>query len=308
MTNQNPHIPVLLNEVLQSLQPQPNHIYVDATFGAGGYSRAILKAADCKLYGIDRDTSTQQYAADLPADRFTWVHGNYSQINELIEPKLDAVIFDLGVSSMQLDQAQRGFSFNKDGALDMRMDAKSDELNAADIVNNYDEAELTKIIKELGEERQAKRVARAIINARTEKPITTTIQLAKIVEGAIHASYKAQKIHPATRTFQALRMYVNKELEHIKLALANAVKALKQGGKLLVVTFHSLEDRIVKRFFKDNSTTPVINRHMPDVNNTPTPILKLQTRKSIQASDAEIAQNPRARSARLRVAIKTEAV
>lgn len=308
------HIPVMLPEVLEALQPANDEIYVDATFGAGGYSRAILEAAECKLYAIDRDPNVREFAQALQADfpdRFVFLAGSFSEIFTLLREqgveKVDGIVMDLGVSSMQLDQAERGFSFMREGALDMRQSQQGQ--SAADIVNSYEADELANILYRYGEEKKSRRIARAIVEARAEKPIETTLELAEIIAKA--APQGKQKIHPATRSFQALRIYVNRELEELEQALESAKMLLGSGGRLVVVSFHSLEDRIAKQFFttcsRENSGG---SRHLPVMDNdVAPPLFTLPHRnKAIAASEHESDHNPRARSAKLRVGIRTEAV
>ncbi|MGE4167140.1 MAG: 16S rRNA (cytosine(1402)-N(4))-methyltransferase RsmH, partial [Xanthobacteraceae bacterium] len=282
-------------------------LYVDATFGAGGYTRAIL-GLGARVVGIDRDQSAIALGADLveasqgrlilSEDRFSELE---SVCRDLDIDGVDGVVFDLGVSSMQLDRPERGFSFRHDGPLDMRMG--SDGPSAADLVAAASERDLAAIIKTLGEERHARAVARAIVRARGEAPITTTKQLADIVASVVRA--KPGDIHPATRTFQALRIFVNDELGELVAALAGAERLLVPGGRLVVVSFHSLEDRIVKTFLADRSKTTGGSRHMPE-RKPPAPTFDVLTKKPVTADEAEIAENPRARSAKLRAAARTE--
>ena len=301
------HIPVLAPQVIDYLAVRDGGVYIDATFGAGGYSRAILAAADCRVIGIDRDRSAILGGAALVREsggRLTLAEGPFSDIATIAESlaggAVDGIAFDLGVSSMQLDQAERGFSFRFDGPLDMRMGG--DGPNAADVVAHASERDLAAIIATLGEERFARAVARRITRERESQPIFTTRRLADIVGSVVRA--KPHEIHPATRTFQALRMFVNDELGEIETALKASERILKPGGRLAVVTFHSLEDRIVKSFMTSRGKIAGVSRHMPEVE-APEPSFRLLTRKPLVADAAEIAANPRARSAKLRAAERT---
>ena len=311
-----PHAPVLLDQVLSALSPADGGAYVDGTFGFGGYTCAILDAAACRVFAIDRDPAAsaraEQLCKDGYGDRLVFLAGTFGGMAELLNEKgidaVDGVALDIGVSSMQLDDAERGFSFRFDGPLDMRMSGTG--TSAADVVNTTSEEGLANIIYQLGEERASRRVARAIVAARTEAPITRTAQLADIVRGAVPKSKPGTKtIDPATRTFQALRIYVNDELGELDRGLAAAEGLLKPGGRLCVVSFHSLEDRLVKDFLKTRSgTAPRASRHMPDGGaDTPAPSFHILKRGAIKPDEAEIALNPRARSARLRWAVRTEA-
>ena len=303
------HVPVLLREVLAQLQPREAGLYVDATFGAGGYSRAILQTSGTRVIGIDRDPTAIAGGAELVAQaagRLILVEDRFSHLAEVCAAQgldhVDGVVMDVGVSSMQLDQAGRGFSFRLDGPLDMRMGATG--ASAADVIARASEAELADIIYLFGEERHSRGVARAIVAARKEAPITTTRALADIVARTVRS--KPGDIHPATRTFQALRIFVNEELDELQTALQAAERVLKVGGRLVVVSFHSLEDRIVKNFLNERSKTGGGSRHLPEVAQT-APSFKLLTRRPLVADDAETAANPRARSAKLRAAERTEA-
>ncbi len=307
-----PHIPVMLREVVEALAPKDQGIYVDGTFGRGGYSRALLNAAKTRVIGIDRDPDAVAVGIKLAAEfkpRFTMLHGPFGAMDILLAgehiQQVDGVTLDLGVSSPQLDEAERGFSFQSDGPLDMRM-SKSGP-TAADIVNEMDERELADIIFNCGEERHARRVARRIVEARTLHPILNTHQLATIVRGAVPRS--GDGIDPATRTFQALRIHVNDELGELRRGLAAAEAILKPQGRLAVVSFHSLEDRTVKEFLRRRSaTTAQISRHVPaNDDHLPPPSFRLLTRKPDVPSDEESRANPRARSAKLRVAERTDA-
>ena len=293
------HLPVMLAEVLANLAPRDGAHYVDGTFGGGGYSRAILEAADCRVLGIDRDPDAiargQELAAAYPG-RLTLVHGEFSQMDSYIDAT-DGVVLDLGVSSFQFDEPERGFSFREDGPLDMRM--SRDGESAADFVNAADEKTLTDVIGRYGEEHQARRIARAIIAAR---PITRTAQLAELVSATLGPAAKRFAIHPVTRTFQALRIYVNNELGELEQGLDAALRILKPEGRIAVVSFHSLEDRIVKRFLSGRSTAaPRASRHAP-MSQPEKAKFRLITNRAAVPTDAEIASNPRARSAKLRAA------
>jgi 16S rRNA (cytosine1402-N4)-methyltransferase len=297
-----PHIPVLGREAVDFLNPSQNKRYIDATFGAGGYSRLLL-AASSRVLGLDRDLSAIALGADLveqSGGRLELVEANFSELGDLAGEQVDGVVFDLGVSSMQLDIAERGFSFRNDGPLDMRMG--HDGPNAADLVAKSGERDLANIIFQLGEERHSRAVARAIVKARAQAPITTTKQLADLVASVVR--HKPTDIHPATRTFQALRMFVNDELGELVSGLAAAERALKPGGRLAVVSFHSLEDRIVKLFLNDRSATSAGSRHRPEVKKAE-PTFTVLTRRVVTPGEDEIAQNPRARSAKLRAAERT---
>jgi len=306
-----PHSPVLLAEVLAGIAPRDGAVIVDGTFGAGGYTRAFLAAADCRVYAIDRDPSAiaaaKALAADHPA-RLVPIEGRFGEMDRLLSDRgvlhADGIALDIGVSSMQIDQPDRGFSFRTDGPLDMRMGA--DGPTAADLVNEEEEADLADMIYHLGEERRSRQVARAIVAARREAPITRTLQLAEIV--APHAE-RVVGIHAATKTFQALRIRVNDELGELERGLRAAERLLRTAGRLVVVSFHSLEDRIVKRFLDARSghaASP--SRHMPlSVESRAEPSFRLAKRGTVKPAESEIARNPRARSARMRVAERTAA-
>jgi 16S rRNA (cytosine1402-N4)-methyltransferase len=303
------HVPVLARPALELLNIRDRGIYIDGTFGAGGYSRSILAAANAEVIGIDRDQSAVANGAGLVQSangRLTLVEERFSALDLVAEKfghaVVDGVVLDLGVSSMQLDQAERGFSFRLDGPLDMRMG--TDGPSAADVVAQAGERDLADIIFQFGEERHSRAVARAIVAARKETPIRTTKALADIVGRVVRA--KPNQIHPATRTFQALRIYVNEELHELVAALAAAERILKPSGRLAVVTFHSLEDRIVKTFLAERSRTIGVSRHLPDIE-APAPTFRLLTKRPIAPDEAEIAANPRARSAKLRAGERTEA-
>lgn len=306
-----PHAPVLLDQVLDALKPGPGDVMIDATFGAGGYTRAILKAG-AEVIALDRDPTVQPHADAVADDfpgRFQLVRTPFSGLAEAFadsgKARLDGAVFDIGVSSMQLDQAERGFSFMRDGPLDMRMSDVGQ--TAADIVNTWDHGPMAHIFKLYGEERQSGRVASAILRRRAEQPFTHTLDLAEVVEKAL-GGRRGAPIHPATRVFQALRIAVNDELGELRAGLEAAEATLAPGGRLAVVTFHSLEDRIVKAFLTERSgNAPGGSRHAPAAVETRKPSFVLAFKGAREATDEERAANPRARSAKLRAAIRTEA-
>ena len=297
------HVPVLLAEVLEALAPKDGAHYVDGTFGGGGYARAILEAADCRVLGIDRDPDAIARGAALAArfaGRLTLVQGEFSKLDEYVDAT-DGVVLDLGVSSFQFDEPERGFSFREDGPLDMRM--SKDGASAADFVNSADEKTLAQVLSRYGEEHQARRIAHQIVLAR---PIARTAELAEIVLKALGPGARKLKIHPATRTFQALRIFVNDELGELERGLAAAERVLKPEGRLAVVSFHSLEDRIVKQFLAARSEQVSRgSRHAPERRRAMSPAFKIM--KPRTPGDAEIKGNPRSRSARLRAAEKLAA-
>jgi len=302
-----PHVPVLRDEVIAALAPQPTETHVDGTFGAGGYSRALL-AAGVRVFGIDRDPDAVATGRALEAENadFTMIAGLFSdlaaQLAERDIDQVDGVTFDIGVSSMQFDQGTRGFSFQADGPLDMRMSQAG--MTAAEWLNSADEADIADVIYRYGEERRSRRIAHAIVAAR---PLTTTGELARIVRKAVgHKPH--DKKDPATRAFQAIRIFINAELEELERGLAAAEQVLKPGGRLAVVSFHSLEDRIVKRFLKRRSgALGAGSRHHPPTHpDAPAPTFS-SLAKAVRASDAEIARNPRARSATLRAGVRSAA-
>lgn len=298
------HRPVLLDEVLEALAPQNSKLMIDGTFGAGGYTRALLEAG-AEVVAIDRDPDAiraGQAMVDHYAGRLRLVHDVFGNLDKVVETQVDGVVLDIGVSSMQLDEAERGFSFRFDGPLDMRM-AQSG-LTAADVVNQYKVSDLTRIFGFLGEEKSSGRIARMIEKRRVDEPFTRTLDLANAIEKLVGRAPTA-KIHPATRVFQALRIFVNDELGQLARALLAAEQILKPGGTLAVVTFHSLEDRMVKRFLADRSTSPTGSRHLPAISIIPSTFERPAQARS--ASEAETELNPRARSARLRAARRTEA-
>ncbi len=303
------HIPVLLDDVVDVLVPRDGAVYVDATFGAGGYSRALLEAADCTVWGIDRDPDAAAAGNEMAAgygNRLTVLKGRFGDMRELLAgvgvTEVDGIALDLGVSSMQIDEPGRGFSFRFDGPLDMRMER--DGMSAADAVNRLAEKELADIIYRYGEERASRKIARAIVELREQSPITRTGQLAELVRRVVRRSKDG--IDPATRTFQALRIYVNEELAELDRGLAAATALLREGGRLAAVSFHSLEDRRLKTFFQERSGAgPQPSRHMPMTGDAAAHIFEVPERRGRVPSDAEVQRNPRARSARLRWGIRT---
>jgi 16S rRNA (cytosine1402-N4)-methyltransferase len=303
------HIPVMAIEVVDALRPRDGGRYLDGTFGAGGYSAAMLDRADCRVIAIDRDPdaiAAGRTLCERYAPRLRLIEGRFGDMVELLSAEgveeVDGVALDLGVSSMQFDEAERGFSFRTSGPLDMRMEKRGP--SAADLVNEGDEAELADIFWRYGEERRSRRVARAIVETRQAKRIETTGELAEIVRRAVGPSAKDES-DPATRSFQALRIAVNDELGELERGLAAAEQVLAPGGRLAVVSFHSLEDRAVKEFVRARAgRTPGPSRHAPPRAGEQARTLRDLTRKPVQPSAAEIAANPRARSARLRVAEK----
>jgi 16S rRNA (cytosine1402-N4)-methyltransferase len=303
------HIPVLGRQAIGMLRPRAGGMYVDATFGAGGYSRAILDTAGTRVIGIDRDRSAVTAGFDLvdrSDGRLTLVEDRFSNLAEICAAQgvnaVDGVVMDVGVSSMQLDEAKRGFSFRLGGPLDMRMGHQGP--TAADVIAKASEADLASIIYVFGEERHSRSLARAIVAARKQAPITTTRALADIVAKVVRS--KPGEIHPATRTFQGLRIFVNQELDELHLALSAAERVLKPGGRLVVVSFHSLEDRIVKNFLVERARAGGGSRHLPVVAQA-TPSFHILTKRPVTPDDDEITANTRARSAKLRAAERTEA-
>ncbi len=296
-----PHIPVLLEPILARISPVEG-VWLDGTFGAGGYTRALLDAGAEKVIAVDRDPEVFERAASWASeygDRLELVEATFDQLDTLVDVPLAGVVLDIGVSSMQIDQPGRGFSFQKDGPLDMRMSGSGH--SAADIVNTADEGMLADILYQYGEERASRRIARRIVEARANAPLTRTGALAKVIEGALPPARPGQ-MHPATRSFQALRIAVNDELGQLVRGLIAAERALAPGGWLVVVTFHSLEDRIVKRFFQQRSgAAPKGNRYAPEVA-VDEARFELVSRKAVVADEDEMAANPRARSAKLRLA------
>jgi len=315
------HFPVMRDEVIGMAAPRDGEIFVDGTFGAGGYTRALLETANCTVYAIDRDPTVQQAASAMAAEfsgRFHLLPGCFSQMDDLVMAQgvksVDGVVLDIGVSSMQFDDAERGFSFQNDGPLSMRMSDRG--LSAEDVVNDYEEGELADIIYQYGEERKSRRIARAIVESRSHRRITRTAELASLIEKSV--GYKRyikgkKQIHPATRTFQALRIYVNDELGELGKGLAAAERILAPGGRLCVVSFHSLEDRIIKKFFKQRSgDISRGSRHLPQAldaanREEKAPSFSMIARGAVKPSKKEIEQNIRSRSAKLRGASRTAA-
>jgi 16S rRNA (cytosine1402-N4)-methyltransferase len=302
------HLSVLPDEVLALLEPVSGGIYLDGTLGGGGHARLILEASapDGRLVGLDRDPSALRKAAEVLApfgDRVVLRHRNFSDAAEVLGELgingLDGMLLDLGVSSHQLDEASRGFSFRGEAPLDMRMDPTSGP-TAADVVNAAAAEELTRIFREYGEERWAGRIARRIVQVRQQQPLTTTRQLAELVRDTVPGGKAPARIHPATRVFQALRIHVNQELEHVSRGIASAIDLLNPGGRLVVISFHSLEDRIVKRFFLEEAKGCICPPRLPVCVCNHRPRLELLTRRGVRAAEAEVEANPRARSAVLR--------
>ncbi len=306
--NQINHTPVMLNEVLNFLNPKNKGLYIDCTFGGGGYTKSLLNSYDCKVLAIDRDSFAIQSGLKLRktySNRLKLVNDCFGNLEEILDNnkilKVNGIALDLGVSSFQLDSAERGFSFKKNGPLDMRMGSIGK--SASDIINTIDQESLYKIIRIFGEEKYANRISKAIILCRDKKPIHTTEELSLIISKVVKGNNS--KIHPATRTFQALRIAVNRELEELKKILVAAENKLLPGGVIVIVSFHSLEDRIVKKFFSDRSGKVSNNRHLP-IKEKYFPTFELIT-KVLRPSDKEVRNNPRSRSAKLRAAMRTSA-
>jgi 16S rRNA (cytosine1402-N4)-methyltransferase len=303
-TGQAPHVPVLIDEVIAALAVHDGGTAVDGTFGAGGYTRAMLSAGAGRVIAFDRDPDAiEEGRALVPDPHLTLINERFSQMDRVLAERgiehVDAIALDIGVSSMQLDRADRGFSFSADGPLDMRMSRSG--LTAAEFLNSADEAEIVRVLKDYGEEPRARSIARAIVAAR---PVERTAELAAIVRRAAGVR-PGQKADPATRTFQAIRIHLNAELDELEQGLEAAERALKPGGRLAVVTFHSLEDRIVKRFFRSRSGgMPAGSRHRPVQNDPREPTFE-RVAKPVSPTERELAANPRSRSARLRSAIRT---
>ncbi len=297
------HKPVLLAEVIQALAPGEGELMLDGTFGAGGYSRAML-ATGARVIAFDRDPSAARFAEGLPAARFTLIADRFSNMERHVSAA-DGVALDIGVSSMQLDEAERGFSFMRDGPLDMRMSAEGP--TAADLVNTLEPAELSRLLWVYGEERASRRIAAFLVRRREEAPFERTLDLAETVERAV-GGRKGAKVHPATRVFQALRIAVNEELAELEAGLSAAERILNEGGRLAVVTFHSLEDRLVKAFFTERAgRLPGGSRHLPQVVAARAPSFSLLFNGHKGPGEAEMAENPRARSAKLRAGVRTGA-
>ncbi|MBR3704637.1 MAG: 16S rRNA (cytosine(1402)-N(4))-methyltransferase RsmH [Oscillospiraceae bacterium] len=307
------HKPVLLEECLDALAIRPDGIYLDGTLGRAGHSLEILRRLTTgRLIGIDRDMTAIEAAKERLAefsDRVTLVHSNFSELGSVLEQLgldgVDGMLFDLGVSSPQLDEAQRGFSYMQDAPLDMRMDASA-ALDAREVVNTWSGDELRRILRDYGEERYAAQIARAIVRARENKPIETTLELVDIIRSAMPAAALREKQHPAKRSFQAIRIAVNGELDALPPMLEAATKGLRPGGRLAVITFHSLEDRIVKQTMRELATGCTCPSSFPVCVCGKKPKLELVSRKPIVSGEAELEENPRARSAKLRVAQRTE--
>ncbi len=304
-----PHLPVLLREVLEALRPNPGGIYLDATVGAGGHAESILEASapDGLVVGLDRDPEAIRIASarlSRFADRFRPLHGDFRNLAERVREAgvfaFDGIVADLGVSSMQLDDPARGFSFRHDGPLDMRMDPSSSDPTAADLLADLDEAELKRVFREYGEERLAWPIAKAVVRRRTREPIRTTSELADLVERVAGPAARRFAIHPATRTFQALRIAVNRELEPLPDFVSSAASLLRRGGRLAVISFHSLEDRAIKRAMRALAERCVCPPGLPVCGCGRENVARIVTPKAVVPSDDEVAQNPRSRSARLR--------
>ena len=305
------HIPVLLKEAVELLNCKKGGTYIDCTVGAGGHAERILEltSPDGKVVGIDQDEEILKIAGERLkrfGERIRLMHGNFSDIKGIMkDERADAILFDLGVSSYQLEDKERGFSFMSDAPLDMRMDKKA-EITAADIVNSASERELSDIIFKYGEERFAKRIASFIVKERETKPVATTLQLSNIITKAVPARFHPRDIHPATRTFQALRIAVNHELEILERSLLDAVDILKPKGRMCVISFHSLEDRIVKRTFQRLEKGCVCPPKIPICQCGIKPSMKIITKKPVAPAEEEINANPRSRSAKLRAAEKLQ--
>ena len=300
------HTPVLLNEMIKYLAPRAGENFLDCTFGAGGYSAAILNSCECRLTAIDRDPAVQEYADNCSReykDRFKFINSSFASLREIFtDVKFDGIVADLGVSSMQLDMGVRGFSFTNDGPLDMRMSSKGED--AAVFINNASEADIADVIYQYGDEPFARKIARSIINERKIEPITNTVRLAKIVRSSV--GFRKGKIDTATKTFQAIRIYVNDELKQLKILLEQSLKLLAPNGRLVIVSFHSLEDRIVKDFLRSNSAKIIARSKYakPMIEAQDSELLRILTKKPISPLRDEILINPRSRSAKLRAAIR----
>lgn len=305
------HISVLLNECLDALSIKEEGIYVDCTLGGAGHSLAILKrlSKNGRLIGIDQDEDALKAAKEKLKDfnNVTYVHDNFYNIEAILEKlkieKVDGILMDLGVSSYQLDKAERGFSYMKDAPLDMRMD-RSKGLSAYDVVNNYSEEQIIEVLRSYGEEKFSKRIANFIVDRRKDKPIDTTLELVNVIDAAIPAKFKREGGHPAKRTFQGIRIEVNGELKILDRAIENGIHRLTSGGRMAIITFHSLEDRIVKVKFKNLQDPCGCPKNLPFCVCGKTPIVKLISRKPIEATEDELEMNSRSRSAKLRVAEK----
>lgn len=304
------HLPVLLKETLLLLDPKPGGIFLDATLGGGGHSSEILEKVGPTgtLIGIDRDPEAIKFAGErlkCYGDSAKLFHSNFSELRSVLSragvDKLDGALFDLGVSSHQLD-AERGFSFMRDEPLDMRMNPEADSVSAADIVNSYSEADLANVIYEYGEERYSRRIASYIVRRRLQSPIRTTGELADVINSAVGSKYRGQDIHPATRTFQAIRMEVNRELESAEAGILSVVEFLKVGGRICVISFHSGEDRLVKNLFRRLSGRCECPSRLPVCQCGARRVLRIITKKPVVPGDDEVCENPRSRSAKLRCA------
>ena len=304
------HIPVMLQEVVKSLAPQDGQHFVDATFGNGGYSEALLARAKCTVSAFDRDPDAIERGTPMAVrydGRLHLIQSAFAELGTIfnLDNQVDGIVFDLGVCSVQLDQPERGFSFRLDGPLDMRMEKTGDD--ASDVVNRYSETQIADILWKFGEEKASRRIAKAIVAARAEAPILRTSQLVQIIHSVMPRP-KPGQADSATRSFQALRIYVNQELAQLEQALHASQLALKPGGVLAVVSFHSLEDRIVKQFIKHRSgRAPNPNKHMPQPEHQPAALFSISSARPTLPSEEEVATNPRARSAKLRVAWRTDA-
>lgn len=303
------HRAVLLEETIENVLTNPAGIYVDCTVGGGGHLSRLAERISREgfLVGLDKDLDVLQATRErLSIDRLLLIQSDFRHLQSVLQEHdvdlVDGIMMDLGVSSFQLDEAERGFSFHEDAPLDMRMD-RSQEFSARDLLNSWEEASIVGILFEYGEERYARRIARAIVQAREKKPIETTLELVDIIRGAVPARY-SRETHPARRSFQAIRIAVNGELDALKMVLPQAIELLKPGGRLCVISFHSLEDRIVKRYFQDEARSCVCPPGMPVCTCDHQSRVKIVTKKPIQSSAEEVEQNPRARSAKLRVAQK----
>ncbi|MAJ23066.1 MAG: 16S rRNA (cytosine(1402)-N(4))-methyltransferase [Candidatus Pelagibacter sp. TMED64] len=302
------HYPVMLDQILSIISPQHGGMFIDCTFGAGGYSKAILKYPNTEVIAIDRDKNSEKYAKEISTkhpSRFKFINTKFSNLEEMIKKNLEpkAIIFDLGFSSMQINDSKRGFSFQKKGPLDMRMGINN--FSAKDVVNNMSESDLAQIIKNFGDEKEGKKIANKIINFRKKNLINTSEQLSLIVKSAKRKVFNS-KINPSTKTFQALRIFVNKEISELKKGLDAATRILKDNGILIVVNFHSIEDKIIKSFFRFYSESKSVSRHIPIKEDNKKGILyNLTQKKIIRPKDKEIKENNRSRSAKLRFAIRT---